>query len=219
MLIYNNPITYKDPDGTIPIETVWDAANVALGVGSLVSNIRQGNVGAAVIDGVGVIFDAAATVLPYIPGSVGTTIKSYRASKGLVKVGEAAAKAEKITKPVSSSKVSKAVNTSKATSKPKVTRRAAFRQAKRDAGIPTSQTHKRGDAAKNKNSGRRGIEYEYDAQGSYGTQQTKYVQDHYEGHTYLDGSVDNTPHFNIHQRPKSQKNDNNHYPYTPKKKK
>lgn len=93
----------------------------------------------------------------------------------------------------------------------------------RDAGISTSQTHRthtRGDAAKSGNSGRRGIEYEFDVKGPYETPQTKYVQDHFEGHVFKDGTIDNTPHFNIHQRPKNMRNntENNHYPYTPKKK-
>ncbi len=67
---HNNPIKYIDPDGNIPVETVWDAANVALGVSTLIDNIKQGNVGAAVVDGLGVIVDAAATVVPYVPGLV-----------------------------------------------------------------------------------------------------------------------------------------------------
>lgn len=38
---------------------------------------------------------------------------------------------------------------------------------------------------------------------------------------YIDGTIDNTPHFNIHQKPGSTKlkGENNHYPYTPKRKK
>ncbi len=56
------------------------------------------------------------------------------------------------------------------------------------------------DAAKNKNSGRKGIEYEFDSKGAYGSEYSKFVQDHYQGHNYMDGTIDNTPHFNIHQR-------------------
>lgn len=37
---------------------------------TLIDNIKQGNVGAAVVDGLGVIVDAAATVVPYVPGLV-----------------------------------------------------------------------------------------------------------------------------------------------------
>ena len=37
----------KDEDGIIPIETMWDAANVAMGVGSLINNIKSGRIGDA----------------------------------------------------------------------------------------------------------------------------------------------------------------------------
>ena len=188
-----NPTKFIDPDGNIPIETIWDAANVALGAVSLVNNIQQGNVGGAIVDGVGIIIDATATVLPYIPGGVSSVIKSYRAGKNVTKTTQAAIKT---TKAVTNSSTSISKTTGKS-------RRAAFRQAKRDAGIPTSQnfkTHKQVDAAKNKNSGRKGIEYEFDSKGAYGSEYSKFVQDHYQGHNYMDGTIDNTPHFNIHQR-------------------
>ena len=209
-----NPTKFIDPDGNIPIETIWDAANVALGAVSLVNNIQQGNVGGAIVDGVGIIIDATATVLPYIPGGASSVIKSYRAGKNVTKTTQAAIKT---TKAVTNSSTSISKTTGKS-------RRAAFRQAKRDARIPTSQnfkTHKQVDAAKNKNSGRKGIEYEFDSKGAYGSEYSKFVQDHYQGHNYMDGTIDNTPHFNIHQRKGSPRitNENNHYPYIPKKKK
>ena len=82
-----NPITvipFKDEDGKIPVETIWDAANVAMGVGSLINNIRSGNIGAAAVDGLGVVVDAAATIIPYVPGGVSSGIKAYRAGKVVV---------------------------------------------------------------------------------------------------------------------------------------
>ena len=90
--------------------------------------------------------------------------------------------------------------------------------------MPTSQnfnTHKRVDAAKNGKSGRKGIEYEFTIETPYGASENRFVQDHFEGHMYIDGTIDNTPHFNIHQKPGStkQKGENNHYPYIPKRKK
>ena len=210
---FNNPVKYTDPDGRIPLETVWDAANVSLGITSLIENIKQGNVGAACVDGLGVVLDAAATVVPYVPGGVSTGIKTYRA-------GKAAAKTIRATAPAKTTKVVKAVNGKSSN----VSRRAAFRQAKRDAGVPTSQnfnTHKRVDAAKNGKSGRKGIEYEFTIETPYGASENRFVQDHFEGHMYIDGTIDNTPHFNIHQKPGSTKlkGENNHYPYTPKRKK
>lgn len=133
-------------------------------------------------------------------------------------------KATKAT--TNATKAVKATKATKATTEgaSNVTRRAAFRQAKRDAGIPTSQnfkTHTKGDAAKNGRSGRQGIEYEFDISTPYGSKESRFVQDHFEGHIYMDGRVDNTPHFNIHQKQGTTKlkGENNHYPYTPKKKK
>ena len=194
---YSNPIKYKDPDGNIPIETIWDVANVALGVSSLVENIANGNLSAALVDAGGIIVDAAAVALPYVPGGVSTAIKANRASKVVNQVKSA---------------VSKSANAAPQT------RRAAFRQAKRDAGIPTSQTHtthKKVDAAKNGASGKKGIDYEFETTGSYGKAETRHVQDHYEGHNYMDGTVEEQPHFNIHQEKTGPKipNENKHYPY------
>ena len=75
-----NPINYVDQNGEI-FETLWDAANVAMGISSLVDNISSGNVVGAIVDGAGVIADAAAMVLPGVPGGVGTAIKASRAGQ------------------------------------------------------------------------------------------------------------------------------------------
>ena len=74
-----NPVKYVDPNGKW-VETAWDVANVVMGVESFVSNIHQGNVAGAVVDGVGVVLDAVATVLPVAPGGAGTAIKTLRAA-------------------------------------------------------------------------------------------------------------------------------------------
>ena len=103
----NNPIRLKDPDGNIPLETIWDAANVLLGVANLTNNINRGRYGAAALDGVGIILDAAATVLPYILGRAASGLKALRAGKTVEHVTQISEK---------------------------ITRRAAFRAAKRDAG-------------------------------------------------------------------------------------
>ena len=186
-----NPVKLVDPDGQA-VETVWDAANVAIGVASFIGNVSAGNIGAAIVDGIGVAVDATATAVPFVPGGAGTAIKTYRAGKAATR---AVSKASTVVKAGKTAKT--ANNTSK------VTRRAAFRQAKRDAGIPTSQnfkTHKKVNAAKNGKSDRMGIEYEFDVARPYGGKESRFVQDHYEGHTYMDGRVDKTPHFNIHQK-------------------
>ena len=74
----NNPIKYTDPDGNF-VETAWDIASLVSGVGSLVADVKAGNVKGAIIDGLGIVADAAAVALPCIPGGAGVAIKAARA--------------------------------------------------------------------------------------------------------------------------------------------
>jgi RHS repeat-associated protein len=76
--VANDPVNKTDPDGQAA-ETVWDIANVALGVASAASNIASGNYGAAAVDAAGVVVDSLATVVPFVPGGAGTAIKVVRA--------------------------------------------------------------------------------------------------------------------------------------------
>jgi RHS repeat-associated core domain len=73
----NNPLIYVDPTGEY-IESVWDIASLIMGAKSFVDNVKAGKVGAAVVDGLGVVVDAAAVVVPFVPGGVGATIKGVR---------------------------------------------------------------------------------------------------------------------------------------------
>lgn len=73
----NNPITYADLDGKA-IETAWDIANVAMDVASLTANVATGNVGGAIVDGLSLVGDAAATAIPFVPGGFGAAVKAYR---------------------------------------------------------------------------------------------------------------------------------------------
>jgi RHS repeat-associated protein len=91
----NNPIILKDPNGQW-IETAWDAANVVMGVKSFISNVRQGNVGSAVLDGVGVVIDAAAVIVPVVPGGVGAGLKAIRAADNIVDAAQTAKTADRI---------------------------------------------------------------------------------------------------------------------------
>jgi hypothetical protein len=77
----------------LAVETPWDAANVALGIGSAVANIATGNYGAAAVDALGVVVDIAATATPGVPGGAAAGIKAARCAG---QVGDAA-KAVKIT--------------------------------------------------------------------------------------------------------------------------
>ena len=108
----SNPIIVRDTDGNI-IETVLDVASLAMGVKSFVSNVKQGNVGAAIIDGIGIIADAAAVATPFVPGGVGAGIKAIRAGDkvaDIVKDADKASDAAKIiNKGESASKIGSAV--------------------------------------------------------------------------------------------------------------
>lgn len=90
-----NPIKYVDPNGKW-FETAWDVANVLMDAASLISNIKEGNVGGSIVDGVGLILDASAVVLPVIPGGVGTAIKAYRTADKTVDVVQTAKKIDRV---------------------------------------------------------------------------------------------------------------------------
>ena len=81
----NNPIKYTDPDGNF-VETAWDALSLSAGIYSFVKNVKNGDVAGAIIDGAGIIADAAAVALPFIPGGAGTAIKAVRATKAAAEV-------------------------------------------------------------------------------------------------------------------------------------
>ena len=73
-----NPIKFIDPDGKV-VETGWDMINVGMDAVSLNENIASGNVPEAIVDGVCLIYDLAATAIPGYPASAGTlknTIKT-----------------------------------------------------------------------------------------------------------------------------------------------
>ena len=73
----NNPVKFIDPNGK-GFETAWDVFNIILGAKSFGNNISAGKYGAAVVDGVGVVLDAAAAVLPFVPGGISSGIKAAR---------------------------------------------------------------------------------------------------------------------------------------------
>jgi RHS repeat-associated protein len=75
----NNPLRYVDPDGRA-IETPWDALNVGIGVASFAANVAAGNVGGAIVDAVGIAYDATAMAVPVLPGGAGTAIRAARAA-------------------------------------------------------------------------------------------------------------------------------------------
>lgn len=96
----NGPMNARDPSGLIA-DTAWDAANVAIGVGSLVYNVSEGAYFDATIDAVGIVVDSAATLVPFVPGGAATGIKVARAAdKGIdaIRAGDKAKDAAKVAK-------------------------------------------------------------------------------------------------------------------------
>ncbi len=81
----NNPVTYTDPDGQI-VETAWDVFSLVTGVASFVENVKEGNVKGAIIDGLGIVADAAAVALPCIPGGAGAAIKAAKVASAVADV-------------------------------------------------------------------------------------------------------------------------------------
>lgn len=73
----NNPYKFVDPDGRAA-ETLWDAFNIALGLTSFRSNVREGNYGSAALDAVGIAIDSVAAAVPFIPGGAGSILKVGR---------------------------------------------------------------------------------------------------------------------------------------------
>ncbi len=75
--VRNNPLRWVDPDGRW-FETVWDVANVVMGVKSAYDNVKSGDYLSAAADIGGVAVDVAAAVIPGVPGGAGTAIKVAR---------------------------------------------------------------------------------------------------------------------------------------------
>ena len=75
----NDPVNYVDLWGYIP-DAIWDGISLAIGVRSFIDNVQRGRTVAAIVDAVGIVVDAAALATPFVPGGVGTAIKSVRAA-------------------------------------------------------------------------------------------------------------------------------------------
>ncbi|MCW5964065.1 MAG: RHS repeat-associated core domain-containing protein [Bryobacterales bacterium] len=75
--VRNNPQKYVDPSGNVA-ETLWDIANIGLGLYSFVDNASQGNYVEAAWDAGGVAVDVVATAVPFVPGGAGAALKAAR---------------------------------------------------------------------------------------------------------------------------------------------
>ena len=72
---FNNPVRLKDPDGNIPIETIWDIANLAYDVGAAVVNHAQGNHAKAASHWADAAMDVVAVAIPYVPAGASKAVK------------------------------------------------------------------------------------------------------------------------------------------------
>lgn len=79
----NNPVDGVDPSGQI-LETVWDVANIGMGIVSLGANIKEGNWGWAVVDVIGLAYDGVATAVPFLPAGASAGLKAARAGNTIV---------------------------------------------------------------------------------------------------------------------------------------
>ena len=109
----DNPVNAVDLDGRL-FETLWDAANIIMDVHSLVQNIKDGNVIGAVIDGVALVGDGVAAAVPFVPGGLGTIVKTVRGADKAVDAIKLVDTATDVNKATDAAKEgSKIVNSSK----------------------------------------------------------------------------------------------------------
>lgn len=79
----NDPVGCTDPTGKF-LEIAWDIANVGIGTASLYSNVRQGNWWWAAVDAAGLVYDGAATAVPFLPAGASAGLKALRAGNRVV---------------------------------------------------------------------------------------------------------------------------------------
>ena len=109
----DNPLNAVDPDGRFP-DIIWDIANVAMDIHSLVQSIEEGNNVNIALDGVALAVDTFAAIVPFVPGGMGTAIKVSRGidtASDILRVSDKAIDTPKVAKKVSGAvKNAKAVN-------------------------------------------------------------------------------------------------------------
>lgn len=132
----NNPIKYVDTTGQAA-ETVFDLASVGAGIYAISQWDETSSSWSKAADVGGLVVDSLAAALPFVPGGVGLGIKAARAADA----GLDAAKAADKTLKVGSDVARAGAKTKSVKDISFETKRQALRQAKRDAGIPTSETH------------------------------------------------------------------------------
>ena len=75
-----DPVNLVDPDGEA-FETWWDILCLIDSGRSFVTNLWKGNYRDAFFDAIGVVYDAAAVFVPFMPGGANVALKTWRTAK------------------------------------------------------------------------------------------------------------------------------------------
>jgi RHS repeat-associated protein len=86
----NNPHRYVDPDGRIPVDTVWDFGNVIWDIGKITVGWTIGNQKMVVEGSTDLLLDAGAMLVPYMPA--GTQKLARQAAGYVIRGAESGAK-------------------------------------------------------------------------------------------------------------------------------
>ncbi|OJH38634.1 hypothetical protein BON30_20570 [Cystobacter ferrugineus] len=122
-----NPVTFVDPKGTA-VETVWDVASLGMGIYSIRSWNENTSTFSKVVDVIGVVADAAAVVVPFVPGGAGAAIKGARAVDAAVDTLQSADKTvEAVQAAEKAAEVTKLVNIDTGTASAFVSQDSAIR--------------------------------------------------------------------------------------------
>ncbi|MBQ9100985.1 MAG: hypothetical protein IJY54_06375 [Paludibacteraceae bacterium] len=70
-----NPVMMVDPDGRVPIETIWDIGNILYDIGAAICNHIKGKHEVAKENWRDLGLDAAATLIPYVPAGASKVVK------------------------------------------------------------------------------------------------------------------------------------------------
>lgn len=79
----NDPLNQVDPSGLVA-ETIWDIANIGMGLYSAQDNFRKGNWGWLALDVGGLIYDGVATAVPFLPAGASAGLKAARAGNTVI---------------------------------------------------------------------------------------------------------------------------------------
>ncbi|MBP1145850.1 RHS repeat-associated protein [Pseudomonas sp. PvP027] len=73
----NNPYKFSDPSGMYA-DLIIETMSLAVGMASFHQNVKEGNYGAAALDGVGIAADGVLAAIPMVPGAAGLAIQGAR---------------------------------------------------------------------------------------------------------------------------------------------